>query len=346
MKKLSKWGQLSGCLQVGKSAYNTMLVIFRLPENLEALLLSDFLSGLDGRNEDDHIQHMAPDPQNDGNIIFSDRHALFTTDGVTVSIIAGSLTTQGGFQEDFGTNARFEQITSFEAINDSVIIVTDAGNRCLIRVDIVTKGTQEFSGLCGSNDTNITDGDKETATFALPVSVKIDELFSVGNLLVLDVGSKLTWRSVNIDTQSVSTVLESNNMGQTTLDFLISTCHASLIAYVNAGEGYAAVQYIGGQLSTHNFPLNVRHTVLIDAAGHVGSLPDVNAVFLASANVLTFYSICGGLAGNVNGNLSSCQLDKPNALLKYNGALYISVANGIKKIDSKFPICDIPLSVG
>ena len=68
-----------------------------------------------------YVSHLERDLYIPGNILFSDQHAMKTTDGSSTSLIAGSAT-QPGYVEGVGSQARFYFIPSFLQLSSSQII--------------------------------------------------------------------------------------------------------------------------------------------------------------------------------------------------------------------------------
>ena len=312
---------------------------FSYASSWDSLRLTDFISGLDSSKPVNKIQHIAADPQTPGNIIFADSHALFTTDGKTVSLIAGSFGTQSGFQEGVGIRARFSKINSFVVVSKSLLIVVDEGNRCLIQVNLVTKQTQQFSGLCGSTTAETIDGDKDTARFGNMVSIDIDRTISIGDLFVLDNNVKYYGRSVDIKTGAVTTQLEDDKATSTALDFIQPSCgsYMVIISEYQGGEGGGKrfVLYNNNIVYYEDIPVTFSKLIDIGNFSALSAVPAFSSVLFTSSFNNAEFPICSGTQGNVNGDLSSCQLDTPHALLHHDGKLFMSVATGIKKIDSK-----------
>jgi len=65
-----------------------------------------------------------------GNILFTDMHSLRTTNGISVSTIAGS-PTSSGYSTSAGTSGRFNHLYGFYQKNRTHVIVADFGNACL-----------------------------------------------------------------------------------------------------------------------------------------------------------------------------------------------------------------------
>ena len=103
------------------------------------------------------------------NIIFSDYHALKTTDGNDTYNIAG-IATQSGYVEGVGTVARFNFITSFLQLSTNRILITDYNNLCVRSLDRITNETMTFVGNC----TNSGNKDGTDALLSRPQKIIVD----------------------------------------------------------------------------------------------------------------------------------------------------------------------------
>lgn len=65
--------------------------------------------------------------------------------GNTTTITGSDL---AGYKEGIGSEARFDGITSFEAINKTHLVLVDRYNHCLRTVDRTSRRTESFLGLC------------------------------------------------------------------------------------------------------------------------------------------------------------------------------------------------------
>ena len=65
-------------------------------------------------NTSDHVYHMEPDSYQPGNIIYTDKHSLKTTDGETTAIVAGHPTQSGHTKK-----MRTEKTQDFSSSMDS-----------------------------------------------------------------------------------------------------------------------------------------------------------------------------------------------------------------------------------
>ena len=84
-----------------------------------------------------------------GFIVYNDYSALMTSDGATTHLIAGN-STQEGYREGVGAEARFYPITGFAQISEELVVVADSDNHCLRLIDRSTNKTSVFSGQCKS----------------------------------------------------------------------------------------------------------------------------------------------------------------------------------------------------
>ena len=151
---------------------------------------------------------MMPDSYQPGNIIYTDRHSLKTTDGVTTAIIAGH-PTQWGYKDADGKNSRFGLITGFIGITAKVLIAVDHWNHCLRRIHRDTGISTTFSGMCTSSGYQ----DGTQGKFHNPISIFRDNQ-NRNQLLVTDEYNKAI-RTVSVSDGSVGTLMKSNIVKRT-----------------------------------------------------------------------------------------------------------------------------------
>ena len=116
------------------------------------------------------VTHIEEDKYRPGFVLFSQGHALKTSDGVTTQVIAGSPAQFGsyGYREGKGTSARFYLINGFYQITPSLVIVVDNGNCCLRQVDRRTNMTSTYIGACGRDHCAYQDGRGTSVKFRYP----------------------------------------------------------------------------------------------------------------------------------------------------------------------------------
>ena len=95
------------------------------------------------------VHHMEFDRYRPGFIVYTDKHALMTSDGTTTHLIAGN-STQRGYREGVGAEARFNDIAGFAQISEKLVVVADYVNQCMRLIDRSTNKTSVFSGQCKS----------------------------------------------------------------------------------------------------------------------------------------------------------------------------------------------------
>ena len=95
------------------------------------------------------VYHMDLDHYRPGFIVYTDHIALMTSDGKTTHLIAGN-STQEGYREGVGAEARFIYIAGFAQISEKFVVVVDSGNHCLRLINRSTNKTSVFSGQCES----------------------------------------------------------------------------------------------------------------------------------------------------------------------------------------------------
>ena len=72
-----------------------------------------------------------------GFLLYADLKALMTGDGTTTHLIAGH-STQGGYREGVGAEARFSYMRGFTQISEKLVVVTDYVNHCMRLIDRTT----------------------------------------------------------------------------------------------------------------------------------------------------------------------------------------------------------------
>jgi len=120
----------------------------------------------------------------------------------TIELFAGAsaaLTTRWGFQDGFGTNARFRDPGGMAVDGDGNLYVADRGNA---RIRKIVLATGEVSTLAGSGTWGSADGVGTAAQFAGPEGVAFD---GFGALYVADTGNH-TLRRIDLSTRQVTTV--------------------------------------------------------------------------------------------------------------------------------------------
>ena len=148
---------------------------------------------------------MELDSYQPGNIIYTDKHSLKTTDGVTAAIIAGH-PTQSGYKDAVRENSRFQYITGFIGITAKILLAVDHDNHCLRRIHRDTGLTTTFSGVCTSSGYQ----DGTQAKFLHPISIIRDNQ-NGDQLLVTDQYNNAI-RTVAVSDGSVGTLIKSDTI--------------------------------------------------------------------------------------------------------------------------------------
>ena len=97
----------------------------------------------------DYVYHMDLDRYRPGFIVYTEKPALMTSDGTTTHLIAGN-STQRGYREGVGAEARFNDIAGFVQISEKIVVVAEYVNQCMRLIDRTTNKTSVFSGQCKS----------------------------------------------------------------------------------------------------------------------------------------------------------------------------------------------------
>lgn len=136
-------------------------------------------------------------------IIYTDYHALRTSDGDLQTAIAGE-TESEGYKEGVHKKARFRNIYGFTQISINTIIVADMRNHCLRKIERGTRQTSQFSGKCETS--GLASGIKN-GRFSKPWTI-VRDVKNSGRLLVTDYDNSAI-RSVSINTGFVRTLVQS-----------------------------------------------------------------------------------------------------------------------------------------
>ena len=151
------------------------------------------------------VQHMELDRFRPGFIVYTDKHALMTSDGTTTHLIAGN-STQYGYREGVGADARFYRITGFAQISEKLVVVADIYNHCMRLIDRTTNNASAFSGQCKSF------GYKggRPGQFFYPRSVVMDKR-DKNQLLITD-DRNAAVRTVDVMSQAAGTLVKSDSL--------------------------------------------------------------------------------------------------------------------------------------
>ena len=152
-----------------------------------------------------HVYHMESDRYRPGHIIYTDLYVLMTSDGTTTHLIAGN-STQHGYKEGVGADARFDYISGFTQISERLVVVADTNNHCMRLIDRTTNNTSGFSGQCMSRGYQ----DGHPGLFATPWSVVMDQR-DKNQLLITD-SSNNAVRTVDVMSRAAGTFLKSDSL--------------------------------------------------------------------------------------------------------------------------------------
>lgn len=277
------------------------------------------------------VYHMEVDQFRPGFIIYTDYHALMTSDGTHTYLIAGS-TSSYGYREGVGAEARFSWVKGFVQITDERIVAVDSSNHCLRKIARSSKTTWPFCGHCDFH--GYFDG--TPGKFYDPWAIVRDHK-NTSQLLVADTNNEAV-RTVDISSGAVSTFVKSRSIlyirGITqdkNGDVYVTTQNAiSRIAY-----GDRVITLLAGSLGykggyNDGSLLNAQFYLLYDLIfiGHKTLLvPDlrnkqVRLLDLDEDRVTTLH-ICPGC------------LKEPSSLLLTNDSLYVGQYDKIQRYTCK-----------
>ena len=177
-----------------------MLKIFLFqPFRIEKSTPTDFIS------TSAEVYHIELDHYRPGYLVYSDSFALMTGDGTTTHLIAGS-STQGGYREGVGADARFFLMQGFAQISEKLVVVADTANSCLRLINRSTNKTSVFSGQCRSGGYE----DGRPGQFSYPHFVVIDKR-DKNQLFITDFFNSAV-RNVTVNSRVAGTFVQSDSL--------------------------------------------------------------------------------------------------------------------------------------
>ena len=293
---------------------------------------------------DHYVHHMEPDLFIKGNILYIDRCALKTTDGVTSTTIAGH-STSCYHHFAAGLLARFQDLTGFRQISPSEVVVTDYSQHCLKLIDRTTLQVSRYAGYCGGY--GYVTG-TSAARFTSPHSI-ISDIKRPGMLLVTDY-----WNDAvrHVNTLSSSAPHSVSNFYQSTSyldgprgitqqpvsgDLYITSDHHEVwkVTYSSksisklAGASSASFRDCDFSTSYFKYPREI-----IFIADNKLLLADTGNHKLRVMNQQTSHtsSVCTGSHSHIDGDMETCTLFYPHSLMVLNDTLYVGEYQRIRKV--------------
>ena len=287
---------------------------------------------------------MVADKFVEGNILFSDGHALKTSDGASLHPIVGNSKLYG-YEEGTGSFARFRYIGGIYQLNRTHVVVSDYGNHCLRMVHRETNHTTIFMGRCGVRGYR----DGVNPLFSHPWSIN---LLSNNPLMVIvsDRGNNAL-RAVNLFNTNVSTL----PLGYQLDDPRVAMFDDSRSAlFVSSGRQIAKVNLV--DYSVENITGNGttgRNDGWFDEATF--GVPQGMVKLSEKVLVVTDYhydilrvldlqqqSVRSILSGKTNrdadSDIRTGRVTRPRSLLFVDGFLYIGGWKVIKRVKGKYTL--------
>ena len=275
-----------------------------------------------------------------GFIVYTDKHALMTYDGTTYHLIAGK-STQTGYKEGVGADARFYDITGFTQISEKLVVVADHWNYCMRLIDRSTNKTSVFSGQCESGGNQ----DGRPGRFHYPHSVVIDQR-DKNQLLITDYYNAAV-RTVDVKSQAVGTFVRYDSLDYISYitqeeksgDLYVTAYHAvyritytqRTVSLISGSPGRNSDGYRDSTLldSLFYWPYELifiaPHTLLVaDCYNFKLRLVDMNSDKVTTLNVTN-------------------SLESPSSLLLTNNSLYVGLAGKITQYKCEYNITTINL---
>ena len=267
-----------------------------------------------------------------GNIIFSDRYSLKTTNGTYTQLIAG-VTRTPGYQQGKGTKARFRTIRGLTQISRNVVVVADYDNHCLRKINRKTGETSLFSGSCGQPGYQ----DGLPGQFYYPWSVVPDKC-NRKQLFVVDTQNNAL-RTVGLELRAVAAFLKYNwksymrYLSQDRNCDIFLPIGDRLISRISYKDKTATI-VSGSPLSTGDFQDGLL-TSLYQGPTDIIFI-DVQT-FLVTDRNNSKVKLVDLTAGSVSA-LQLCPrcLNQPWSMLVSGDSLYVGQIGGIHRFDSEY----------
>ena len=288
------------------------------------------------------VYHMEMDRHEDGNILFSDRSSLKTTDSNETKTIVGRAT-KHAYREGAGEAARFSGITGFYQINSRTVVVVDQSNHCLRHIDRPTAQTQPFSGTCTKSGY----ADGAQALFYSPHSI-IPDSRDQDKLLVTDNGNNAV-RHVDINTRVVSTFYKGalNYPLGITQDFSSGDLYMTTFSAVYHLNYHSKdLTLITGSPTQHGYRDGDFSVSLFYYPNELLLIDNMRKLLVTDYNnnrlrILdrqsnTTYSLCTGARGHIDGDMDSCSLYWPRSLMVSGDSLFIGEYQSIRIMSGMF----------
>ena len=275
------------------------------------------------------VYHIEPDDHIRGNILFSDKCSLKTTDGIVTTTIVGDAL-KCDYVEGVGTEARFSAILGFLQISKTQVVVADYDFYCLRMIDRNTLRTSPYLGSCYDITSNIKYPRNIISDCRQPTMLFVSDRYSLYHLNTSTSPPRIH------ETFSVSGWYMAQDSRTGDL-YIAEGSHVTKLVYSTKQMLYIAGSPAGfkdgGFSSTEFYSLReIAYTgnyqlFVADWGNHRLRLLDMNL------NITS--SICSGIEGSQNGNLTSCALRQPRSLLAVNNTLFIGEDLSIRVIEGE-----------
>lgn len=269
--------------------------------------------------------HLEADKFIPGNILFSERYAIRTTDGSITSTIAGNDSLYG-YEEGIGSSARFNHVSSLVQVSATTVILADERNSCLRRLNRWTAMTSQFAGNCSNSQYYPKDGSEPT--FLYPRSIIVDQKFW-GQLLV---GDSHFLRSVTFIGMPIARTLfqYEHSIIEITQDLMSGYIYIlgywSLVRFDRmknesitlAGEYGDYLQ----DLALFSEKIRMFDMIILSDKTFLVSAPVKMELIMIDLNLNMTFPICASIRSKFKGNLNSCEHSQPMSLAVIGRTLF------------------------
>lgn len=275
-----------------------------------------------------------------GNILFTVKHAMHTTNGRTATHWVTGWESDDGYIEATGTSARFKEIKGFTQLQPTKVIISDTGNNCIRLLNRTNFQTSHLAGRCdwfrGAGY-----GDGANAWFDAPRQI-IKNQMKENTVIIADSGNNAL-RSLDVITGKTSTLVKLTRLSSpinilqdiSTGNIYVGTAH--VISMFHYAEQYISTitgstqGFFDGSFGSAEF--NGQSEMLMLSKDKI-LLADEGNNRLRVLDLVTRQtsSICSGKDAHIYGPIRACAISGPWSLLVIGDTLYIGSYGAIEMI--------------
>lgn len=281
-----------------------------------------------GHDVDDEILEIESDLAVEGSLLMSMTYGVVTTDGECITTLAGNSTR--GFLDGPALSSKFNSIHDFVQLSQSEVILVDANNYCLRKLNRNEGQVTTYAGKCGFLGGD--DGSPLLATFMIPISIVRPEA-DADYLIVADNYRSTIIRKVNITTRYVSTLYDTQAMiFSLNVDpnhenaFIAVGMHSMIRLHDNNQQdlitGNSRGSHPYGPLANASYAM-LKSVIHFAESTYFVADVDNNQLSVVNEEMNMAHALCTGAHNYTFSSTYDCAVLEPSALLLNRGILYV-----------------------